>query len=206
MLSTCRGWPRVEEGSSHKFPLSLLKLTSRTILLLEKTSSSGRSPYNKLWDRLRCSRSVRLPRDTEMCPSRLLQAKKTSVTVFSELQVIPSQLQQSMVFSHKLLKPPSWDSSETKWSKELLSFSVHEVARGTKERRITRAVPSSGMGNLLVVVLQEEWHMGFMSSLMTLSALILKATCGPNTCPMYALRPVYAGSIKSCVSVRDGYI
>jgi len=48
--------------------LSWLKLTSRTTMLLEDTSSIGRLPDKKLWDRFRCSRLVRLPRDAEMCP------------------------------------------------------------------------------------------------------------------------------------------
>ena len=46
------------------------------------------------------------------------------------------------------------------WSKELLSCSVHEVARETKETRITRAVPSRGMANV-----------SFMISLVTLQAV-----------------------------------
>ncbi|KAG2648585.1 hypothetical protein PVAP13_1NG020744 [Panicum virgatum] len=71
MLSTCRGrW---------------LKLTSRTRMLLEDSNSSGRPPDSTLLDRFRRSRPVRLPRD----------ARKTSVIVPSELQAIPSHLQQS---------------------------------------------------------------------------------------------------------------
>jgi len=124
--------------------------------------------------RLRCGRPVRMPRDTETCPSRLLQAKKTSVTVFAELQVIPSQLQQPMVFSHELLKPPSWDSSETKWSKELLSFSVHEVARGTKGRE-------ESQGQCQVVACEIFWWNCCEKN-------GIWAMFGANTCPMYALR------------------
>jgi hypothetical protein len=75
------------------------------------------------------------------------------VTVISELQVIPSHLQQSVAFFHELVRPPSEESSVMNWSKELFSFSMHEVAREAKERRITRAEkkPNSGMANLLVV-------------------------------------------------------
>ncbi|PUZ74102.1 hypothetical protein GQ55_1G038300 [Panicum hallii var. hallii] len=117
MLSTCRGrW---------------LKLTSRTRMLLEDSNSSGRPPDSMLLDGFRRSRPVRLPRD----------ARKTSVIVPSELQAIPSHLQQSEAFPHEVLRPPSWESSETNWSKELLSCSVHEASRETKETRITRVVP-----------------------------------------------------------------
>ncbi|KAG2656064.1 hypothetical protein PVAP13_1KG052377 [Panicum virgatum] len=48
MLSTCRGWPGVEDGSSCSSPLSWLKLTSRAIMLLDDNNSSGRSPDREL--------------------------------------------------------------------------------------------------------------------------------------------------------------
>ncbi|KAB8085905.1 hypothetical protein EE612_008927 [Oryza sativa] len=42
-----------------------------------------------------------------MCPWRLLEARETSVTVLSWLQVIPSHLQQSVPFCHDAARPPS---------------------------------------------------------------------------------------------------
>ena len=101
-------------------------------MLLEDRNSSGKLPVKKLWDKFKCSKLVRLAREAEMCPRRLLEAKETSVTIISELQLIPSHLQQSVAFFHELVSPPSWDSSVTNWSKELLSCSVHEVAREAK--------------------------------------------------------------------------
>jgi hypothetical protein len=60
MLSTCRVRAEVTEyGSSFSTPLSLLKLTSRTMMLLEYTSSSGRPPENELCERLTRNRLVR---------------------------------------------------------------------------------------------------------------------------------------------------
>lgn len=149
MFSTCIGW-RVEDGRPCRSPWSRLKLMSRTMMLLENSNSSGRPPDSKLWDRLRRSRLVRLPRDGEMCPSRFLRARKTSVTVFSELQLIPSHLQQSVAFPHELLRPSSWESSETNWSKELFSCSWHGMAREAKKRSATMAWPSSPMDILPV--------------------------------------------------------
>ncbi|CAL4889941.1 unnamed protein product [Urochloa decumbens] len=142
MFSTCIG-QSVGDGRSCRSPWSRLKLTSRTMILVEDTNSIGRPPDSKLWDRLRRSRLVRLPRDAEMCPSRLLRARKTSVTVFSEPQVIPPHLQQSVALSHELLRPPSWESSETNWSKELFSCSVQGMAREARKRSVTRAGANS---------------------------------------------------------------
>jgi hypothetical protein len=78
------------------------------------------------------------------------------VTLIDELQVIPPHLQQSVSFFHELMRPPSWESSATNWSKELLSCSVHEVARADKERSITRTGPNGDMANLLILLLHEE--------------------------------------------------
>jgi hypothetical protein len=66
---------------------------------------------------------------------------------------------------HEPVRPPSWESSSTNWSKEAFSFSVHEVARDADERMITSAVPNNGAGvaNRLVLLLHEEWgSSGFM--------------------------------------------
>ncbi|WVZ77863.1 hypothetical protein U9M48_025672 [Paspalum notatum var. saurae] len=41
-------WTEVGDDSSCKSPLSWLKLTSRTTMLLEVTNSSGRPAYNEL--------------------------------------------------------------------------------------------------------------------------------------------------------------
>ena len=68
MFNTCKKDTGAKDCSSCRSPLSWLKLTSRTTMLLEDTSSIGRLPDKKLWDRFRCSRLVRLPRDAEMCP------------------------------------------------------------------------------------------------------------------------------------------
>ena len=69
MLSTCRGRPGVEDGSSLRPPVRLLKLTSRTRMLLDCTNSSGKPPDSELPDRLSLSNPVRLPRNGEMDPS-----------------------------------------------------------------------------------------------------------------------------------------
>ncbi|WVZ77851.1 LOW QUALITY PROTEIN: hypothetical protein U9M48_025664 [Paspalum notatum var. saurae] len=147
MFNTCRGWAWTapEYCSSCRSPENRLKLTSRITMLLEDSNSNGRLPVKALWDRFKNSKLERLARDTEM----LLEARETSVTITSELQVIPSHLQQSVAFFHELVRPPSWESSATNWSKELLSCSVHEVAREAKQRIITRAGPNGGMANLL---------------------------------------------------------
>jgi len=101
-------------------------------MLLEDSNSSGRLPVKKLWDRFKSSKLVWSAREAEMCPRRFHEASETSVTIISELQAIPSHLQQYVAFFHEPVSPPSWDSSVTNWSKELLSCSVHEVAREAK--------------------------------------------------------------------------
>ncbi|KAG2648583.1 hypothetical protein PVAP13_1NG020672 [Panicum virgatum] len=130
MFSTCRG----------------LRLRSRTMMLLEYTSSVGRPPDSMLLDKFKCRRPVRLPRD----------ARETSVTVRFELQTTPSHLQQSVSCFHEVLRPPLTESSATNWSKELFSFSVHEVVGEANERINTRENPSTGVANLLVLLLHEE--------------------------------------------------
>ncbi|KAJ1270060.1 hypothetical protein BS78_06G025600, partial [Paspalum vaginatum] len=86
MLSTCRGCPEVEDGSSCKSSLSWLKLRSMTRMPLEENSSSGRPPDRELQDKLRFSRPVRSPRDGEMCPSSPLEANEKPATVLFLLQ------------------------------------------------------------------------------------------------------------------------
>jgi hypothetical protein len=68
MFNTCRDQTGAEDCSSCRSPVSLLKLMSRTTILLEDNNSSGRLPDKKLWDRFKHSRLVRLPRDAEICP------------------------------------------------------------------------------------------------------------------------------------------
>ncbi|WVZ77847.1 hypothetical protein U9M48_025662 [Paspalum notatum var. saurae] len=89
-FSICRG-RRVEDLSSCKFPLRRLKLMSRTMMLLEDSSSIGMPPDSWLLDRF----------------------KRTS-------PVIPSHLQQSVSFSHEPVRPPSSESAATNWSNEFL--------------------------------------------------------------------------------------
>jgi hypothetical protein len=48
MLSTCRGWPGVEDGRSCRSPVRWLKLTSRTMMLLDDINPSGRPPDREL--------------------------------------------------------------------------------------------------------------------------------------------------------------
>uniref|UniRef100_A0A0E0CFS6 Uncharacterized protein n=1 Tax=Oryza meridionalis TaxID=40149 RepID=A0A0E0CFS6_9ORYZ len=111
MFSTCRGRTAViGDSGSCSSPLSRLKLTSRTLILLEETNSHG----SELCDRLRRSRPVRLPRDGEMCPSRPFDCKEISVTV------IPSQAQQFLSFRHDMEREP-------------FSCSVQELVREAKE-------------------------------------------------------------------------
>lgn len=96
-------------------------------------------------DRLRRSMPLRLPRDGETCPSRPLDARKTSVTSLFSLQVMPSHVQQSMPFRHEEVSPPSCDSPVRKWSRKILSCSVHAL---DKESNSTRARVNEGMAIL----------------------------------------------------------
>jgi hypothetical protein len=68
MFNTCRGRLGIDDGSSCTSPLRRLKLTSRTVMLLDDISSDGRPPDSKLWDRLRCSRPLSMPKDAEIWP------------------------------------------------------------------------------------------------------------------------------------------
>uniref|UniRef100_A0A0E0G1C8 Uncharacterized protein n=1 Tax=Oryza nivara TaxID=4536 RepID=A0A0E0G1C8_ORYNI len=139
MFSTWRGRTGVEDGSSCISPLRWLKLMSRTVMLLDAINSSGKPPDSELWDRLRRSRPVRLPRDGEIRPSRPLEASETSVTVPSALQVTPSHLQQSAAFRHDTARPPSLERPERNWRRELLSCSVHELVGEARESNSSSA-------------------------------------------------------------------
>ncbi|KAK3156040.1 hypothetical protein QOZ80_2AG0102010 [Eleusine coracana subsp. coracana] len=125
--------------------LRWLKLTSSTMMLLEASSSDGRSPENELYDRLRCCRLVRLPRDGERRPSRPLNAREISVTAPLPLppQVMPSHLQQFEPLRQDAARPLSCESPARNWRREPFSCSVHELAGEAKERsnrgtRVTR--------------------------------------------------------------------
>jgi hypothetical protein len=150
MLSICRGRTGVEGGSSCRPPVRRLKLTSRTMMLLDETNSSGKPPDNKFPDRLSRSKPVRLPRNGDMGPSRPREASETSVTVLLGLQVIPSQLQQSMSLRHDAVRPPSRESPARSWRRELFCCSVHELVGEAKETSSTRAKPKKGVGNLFL--------------------------------------------------------
>jgi hypothetical protein len=152
MFSTCRGWVGIGGGGSLKPPVRLLKLTSRTRMLLDCTNPSGKPPDSELPDRLSRSKPVRLPRNGDMDPSRPREASDTSVTVLLGLQVIPSHLQQSMSLRHDAMRPPSHDSPARSWRRELFSCSVQELVGEAKEASSTRAKPKKGMGNLFLCV------------------------------------------------------
>uniref|UniRef100_A0A0E0G1F1 Uncharacterized protein n=1 Tax=Oryza nivara TaxID=4536 RepID=A0A0E0G1F1_ORYNI len=128
----------------------LLKLTSRTTMLLVDISSDGSPPESKLYDRL--SRD-KLP----------LEASNSSVTAPSSPQMIPSQVQQSVLFCHDAARPPSCDSLVRNWRRERLSLSVHEPTGEMKVNSSnTRTGPKKFMQNLLVLLLHEKCGIGFM--------------------------------------------
>uniref|UniRef100_A0A0E0HUT9 Uncharacterized protein n=1 Tax=Oryza nivara TaxID=4536 RepID=A0A0E0HUT9_ORYNI len=145
IFSTWRGEPPLGDSNSGREPSRRLKLTSRTMILLENNNSIGR---------LRCNSPVRLPRDGEMRPWRPLEANETSVTVPSLLQLMPSHLQQSMPFTHDVLRLPLWPGKRPsrKPMRELSSCSVQElVGEANESRRITRS-RKKATDNLVVVV------------------------------------------------------
>ncbi|XBH77298.1 hypothetical protein VPH35_103801 [Triticum aestivum] len=134
MLSTCRGRLVVtKDGNSGSGPLSRLKLTSRTMMLPENTSSAGRPPENELCERLTRSRLVRLARNGEMGPSSPLDSRETPVTAPSPLQEMPSHSQQSVpLLCQDVAMPPSRDSPARNWRRLRFSCSVHAVAGEAK--------------------------------------------------------------------------
>ncbi|CAM0946832.1 unnamed protein product [Alopecurus aequalis] len=162
MFNTCRGRAGVDDGSSLRPPVRRLKLTSREMMLLDDTNSSGKPPDSELRDRSRRNRPVRLARNGEMDPSRPREASKTSVTVLSGLlQVIPSHVQQSVSLRHVSLRPPSCESPARSCRREFFSCTVQELAGEAKEISSTRAKPRKGTGNRLLF---ELWC-GCMASL-----------------------------------------
>ncbi|CAL4971373.1 unnamed protein product [Urochloa decumbens] len=158
MFNTCRGWLGVDDGSSCISPSRRLKLTSRTMMLLDDISSDGRPPDSKLWDRLRRSRPLSMPRDAEICPSRAFDVTETSVTVPSVPQATPSHVQQSVPFFHDKPRPPFCESPARNWRRELLSWSEQELASGRKAtRKSASARPRKGTGNPLLNFLYKEF-------------------------------------------------
>nr|TKW37953.1 hypothetical protein SEVIR_1G083066v2 [Setaria viridis] len=85
-----------------------------------------------------------------MCPSRPLDARETSITVLFPLQVMPSQLQQSVSSCHNFARPASCESPETNWRRDFFSCSVQELVRVAKEISSRAEKPREGMGNLLL--------------------------------------------------------
>ncbi|KAM3295418.1 hypothetical protein ACQJBY_037984 [Aegilops geniculata] len=161
MFNTCSGRAGVEDGSFCMSPPRRLKLTSRTMMLSDDASSSGRPPDSELCDRLRRSRPARLPSDGDTCPSRPFEASETSVTDPSAPQVIPSHTQQSVLFRiHDAARPPSRDSPARNCRREPLSPSVQELAGEAMESSTTTttraAQPRRRMENPLLHSLHEE--------------------------------------------------
>jgi hypothetical protein len=156
MFSTCIGVSAAEDGSSLRPPVRLLKLTSRIMMLLDCTNSSGKPPDSELLDRLSRSKPVRLPRDGEMDPSSPREGSKISVTFRSWLQVIPSHLQQLVLLRHVAVRPPSRESPERSWRRELFSCSVQELMGDAKETSSTTAKVSEGMGDFVLYMLREK--------------------------------------------------
>lgn len=98
-----------------------------------------------------------MPIDGEMCPSRSLDAKETSVTAPFPLQVMPSHAQQSVSFRHDTARPPSCESLARNWRREPFSCPVQELVGEAKEISTTRAKPREGMGNLLLYFMYGKW-------------------------------------------------
>uniref|UniRef100_A0A0D9WTH8 Uncharacterized protein n=1 Tax=Leersia perrieri TaxID=77586 RepID=A0A0D9WTH8_9ORYZ len=119
-------------------------------MLLENNNSIGRLPSSKL---LSCNSPVRLPSNGEMRPWSPLEAKETSVTVPSLLQLMPSHLQQSVPFTHDMLRLPLRPGKRPsrKPMRELSSCSVQQVVRETKGSRRT-TTPNKDTDNLVVVM------------------------------------------------------
>jgi len=168
MLITCIGCP-VVDGSLWRSPFRLLKLTSKTTMLLDHNSSAGRPPESELHDRLRLSRLVMLPSDGEIRPSRPMEASEISVTAPSASQVIPFHVQQFVPFLQEVLRPESCESPWTNLRREILSCSMHTQLVGeSRESNGRRARPSDRIGHDLVVLLflfHEEWSGCMVSSM-----------------------------------------
>ncbi|WVZ77867.1 hypothetical protein U9M48_025674 [Paspalum notatum var. saurae] len=108
MLSTCRGhWTEVEDDSSCRSPLSWLKLTSRTTMLLEDTNSCGRPPYSEL-----CCKPV--------TPSHLQQSVPSSCHDLARLESCESPARNSRrdVFSCPVQELAGMANNEARSTRE----------------------------------------------------------------------------------------
>lgn len=163
IFNTWRGRPGFGDCCSCRGPDRSLKLTSRTMMLLENTNSAGRLPYSELRDRLSRSSPVRLLRDDGIIPFRPLEPSKTSVTTRSVLHKIPSHWQQSVLI-HDTLRPPlpSSESPSRKSMRELRSCSVQELTRETDASRRTKERPKKGTGNFEELLLLHGKFSGCM--------------------------------------------
>ncbi|BAF08867.1 Os02g0515100 [Oryza sativa Japonica Group] len=132
IFSTWSGQSDDDESTSCSSPPRRLKLTSRTTMLPENISSGGSPPESELYDRLSRDKLVSSLRDDEMRPSRPLEASKILVTAPSTSQMIPSQVQQSVLFLHDAARPLSCggDSSARNRRRVSLSCSMHEPTGG----------------------------------------------------------------------------
>ncbi|KAB8085915.1 hypothetical protein EE612_008933, partial [Oryza sativa] len=116
-------------------------------------SSDGSSLESKLYDRLSRDKLVSSLRDDEMHPCRPLEASNSSVTAPSSPQMIPSQVQQSVLFCHDAMSTLSCggDSPARNRRRECLSCSVHELTGEMKVSSNTKAGSKKFMRNLLVL-------------------------------------------------------
>ncbi|XBH77255.1 hypothetical protein VPH35_103760 [Triticum aestivum] len=111
MFSTFSGRAWVDDNSCSS-PPRRLKLTSTMRMLLEDTSSCGRPPDSRLFDRSRRSNPV-----------------------------IPSHWQQSEPLFHDTARPPSCESPPRNWRREPFSCSVQELVGEAKHISSTRPRP-----------------------------------------------------------------
>uniref|UniRef100_A0A0E0CFT0 Uncharacterized protein n=1 Tax=Oryza meridionalis TaxID=40149 RepID=A0A0E0CFT0_9ORYZ len=139
-------------------------------MLPEDISSAGRLPESELYDKLRRDKLVSSPSDGEIFPSRPLEARETSITAPSSLQVMPTHAQQFATFRHDMARPLSCDSPARNRRRELFSCSRHamvETAMGSSNsssHNEAAARPGKGITTLL---LHAEWGAIFMVSLIT---------------------------------------
>ncbi|XBI45531.1 hypothetical protein VPH35_109986 [Triticum aestivum] len=130
-LSTCRGRSVVDKyGTSGSSPLRRLKLTSRTMMLPDDMSSIGRPLEKELCERLTRRMLVRSARHGKMLPLSPLDARETSVTTPSSLQMMPSYSQQPVSW---VMAPRRGEGAVRNWRSACFSCSVHEVAGETNE-------------------------------------------------------------------------
>uniref|UniRef100_A0A0E0ADN3 Uncharacterized protein n=1 Tax=Oryza glumipatula TaxID=40148 RepID=A0A0E0ADN3_9ORYZ len=115
-------------GSS---PERQLLLTSTTVTLGRKNSTSGKGPERLLLDRLRYTSAVRLPIDGEIVPPSPRPGSDRRVTSPSPPHPTPSQVQQSGDRCHSATMPsPARDAaSARKDSNAFLSTSTHAAAQ-----------------------------------------------------------------------------